>query len=129
MACNEQRCDVVLKKKIPLVLSIGVLDMVNFGPKDAIPSHFSHRNFHVHNDQVTLMRTTVEENKKFADFISKKLNNSSSPVRILLPEKGVSALDAPGKPFYDPQATGTLIDELERSIQKTRERQSLNQRS
>jgi predicted TIM-barrel enzyme len=69
------------------------------------------------------MRTTVEENKKFAEFMSKKLNNSSSPVRILLPEKGVSALDAPGKPFYDPQATGTLIDELERSIQKTSERQ------
>lgn len=123
MECNEQRFDAILKKKIPLVLSVGALDMVNFGPKDTIPSHFSHRSFHVHNDQVTLMRTTVEENKKFAKFISQKLNKSSSPVRILLPEKGVSALDAPGKPFYDPQATGTLIEGLERSIQKTRERQ------
>ncbi|KAH9319523.1 hypothetical protein KI387_021292, partial [Taxus chinensis] len=123
MACNEQRFDSILEKKIPLVLSVGALDMVNFGPKDTIPSYFSHRNFHVHNDQVTLMRTTMDENKKFADFISKKLNKSSSPVRILLPEKGVSALDAPGKPFYDPKATGTLIDELERSIKKTSDRQ------
>eukprot|EP01018_Ginkgo_biloba_P008457 Gb_05923 [translate_table: standard] len=123
MACDEQRFEAILQKEIPLVLSVGALDMVNFGPKDTIPSHFRHRKIHVHNDQVTVMRTTVEENKTSAGFIAKKLNKSSSPVRVLLPEKGVSALDAPGKPFYDPQATGILLDELETSIQKTRERQ------
>ncbi|GLJ22707.1 hypothetical protein SUGI_0427700 [Cryptomeria japonica] len=69
------------------------------------------------------MQTTVEENKKFVDFISRKLNRSSSQVKILLLEKSVSALDASGKPFYDPQAIGTLIDELKKFIQKTTDRQ------
>lgn len=69
------------------------------------------------------MRTTVEENKKFADFIANKVKNSSSKIRVCLPEKGVSALDAPGKPFYDPEATGTLLQELQRLIQTNDDRQ------
>lgn len=62
------------------------------------------------------MRTTVDENRKFADFIANKLNNSSSKICVCLPEKGISALDAPGKPFYDPESTGTLLHELRRLI-------------
>ena len=62
--------------------------------------------------QVSLVRTTVDENKKFAGFIANKLNKASSKVRVCLPQKGISALDAPGKPFYDPEATVTLINEL-----------------
>ncbi|KAI5432583.1 variant 4, ToMV susceptible protein tm-1(GCR26) [Lathyrus oleraceus] len=63
------------------------------------------------------MRTTVDENRKFADFIANKLNSSSSKICVCLPEKGISALGAPGKPFYDPEATGTLLHELQRLIQ------------
>lgn len=69
------------------------------------------------------MRTTVDEIKKFAGFIAEKLNNTSSKVRVCLPEKGVSALDAPGKPFYDPEATFTLINELQRLIQTNENQQ------
>lgn len=69
------------------------------------------------------MRTTVEENKKFAGFIADKLNQSSSKVRVCLPQKGISALDAPGKPFYDPEATATLIGELQKLIQINEDRQ------
>lgn len=69
------------------------------------------------------MRTTVEENKKFAQFIADKLNKAKGRVTVLLPTKGVSALDAEGKPFYDPEATGTLIDELNKLIVKTEDRQ------
>ncbi|KAL6011384.1 hypothetical protein ACLOJK_001830 [Asimina triloba] len=73
--------------------------------------------------KVSLMRTTAEENKQFAVFIADKLNKSSSKVCICLPQKGVSALDAPGMPFYDPESTGSLIDELEKLIEKTEDRQ------
>lgn len=117
MACDSSRFDVIIEKKIPLVLSVGALDMVNFGAKDTIPSHFQQRKIHIHNAQVSLMRTTVDENKKFAAFIADKLNKSSSKIVVCLPQKGVSALDASEKPFYDPEATGTLLNELQRLIQ------------
>ncbi|XP_025687172.2 toMV susceptible protein tm-1(GCR26) [Arachis hypogaea] len=116
MACDSSRFDAISEKKVPLVLSVGALDMVNFGAKDTIPQEFQQRNIYEHNKQVSLMRTTVEENKKFADFIANKLNNSSSKIRVCLPEKGISALDAPGKPFHDPKATGTLLHELQRLV-------------
>ncbi|XP_019095974.1 PREDICTED: uncharacterized protein LOC104762934 isoform X2 [Camelina sativa] len=123
MACDSSRFDITIEKGIPLVLSVGALDMVNFGGKDTIPSHFQTRKIHVHNEQVSLIRTTAEENKIFARFIADKLNKSTSNVRVCLPEKGVSALDAPGKPFCDPEATGALINELQRLIQTNEERQ------
>ena len=71
------------------------------------------------------MRTTVDENRKFADFIANKLKNSSSKICVCLPEKGVSALDAPGKPFYDPEATSTLLRELQNLIPTNDDRQVL----
>ncbi|CAH2043071.1 unnamed protein product [Thlaspi arvense] len=123
MACDSSRFDIIIEKGIPLVLSVGALDMVNFGSKDTIPSHFQTRNIHVHNEQVSLIRTTAQENRIFARFIADKLNKSTSKVRVCLPEKGVSALDAPGKPFYDPEASGALINELQRLIQASEDRQ------
>lgn len=65
------------------------------------------------------MRTTVEENRKFAEFIAGKMNKSSSRVTACLPQKGISAIDAPGMPFYDPDATSALLDELNIRIEKT----------
>ncbi|KAL1223742.1 ToMV susceptible protein tm-1(GCR26) [Cardamine amara subsp. amara] len=123
MACDSSRFDITIEKGIPLVLSVGALDMVNFGGKETIPSHFQTRKIHVHNEQVSLIRTTTEENKKFARFIADKVNKSTSKVRVCLPEKGISALDAPGKPFCDPEATGALINELQRLIQTNEDRQ------
>lgn len=123
MACDSSRFDAIIEKKIPLVLSVGALDMVNFGAKDTIPSTFHQRKIYEHNKQVSLMRTTVEENKKFAGFIADKLNKSSSKIRVCLPQNGISALDAPGKPFYDPEATSALINELQRLIKKDEDRQ------
>lgn len=71
------------------------------------------------------MRTTVDESKKFASFIADKLNKSISKVVVCLPQKGISALDAPGMSFYDPEATATLINELQRLIQTNEDRQVL----
>ncbi|KAF0916810.1 hypothetical protein E2562_014575 [Oryza meyeriana var. granulata] len=123
MACDETRFDAIIENKIPLVLSVGALDMVNFGARDTIPPDFAGRKIHVHNEQVSLMRTTVEENKKFAQFIADKINKSSSEVIVCLPQKGISAIDAPEMPFYDPEATSTLLDELYSHIEKTDNRE------
>ncbi|KAL6220602.1 hypothetical protein ACLB2K_008358 [Fragaria x ananassa] len=123
MACDASRFDATLEKGIPLVLSVGALDMVNFGAKDTIPSNFQNRKIHEHNKQVSLMRTTLDESKKFASFIADKLNKSSSKVVVCLPQKGVSALDAPGMSFYDPEATATLINEFKSLIQTNEDRQ------
>ncbi|CAN6541617.1 unnamed protein product [Malus baccata var. baccata] len=122
MACDASRFDAIIEKKIPLVLSVGALDMVNFGAKDTIPSNFQHRKIHEHNKQVSLMRTTVDENKKFACFIADKLNKSSSKVVVCLPQKGISALDALGQPFRDLEVTASLISELQRLVQTNEDR-------
>ncbi|XP_008784930.1 toMV susceptible protein tm-1(GCR26) isoform X1 [Phoenix dactylifera] len=122
MACDNTRFDAAIEKKVPLVLSVGALDMVNFGAKHTIPSIFEQRKIHIHNEQVSLMRTTVDENKKFARFIAEKMNKSSSRVCVCLPQKGVSALDAPGKSFHDPEATSALINELDKLVEKSEER-------
>lgn len=68
------------------------------------------------------MRTTVEEKKKFVAFIARKLNKSSSKIRVCLPEIGISALDVPEYPFYDTNATGALIEELKRFIEPTKDK-------
>ena len=82
-----------------------------------VPEPFRDRRLHVHNAQVTLMRTTPEENRQFARWIAAKLNRAEAPFRILIPEGGVSALDAPGQPFHDPEADAALFDELESAVE------------
>ncbi|XP_063949826.1 toMV susceptible protein tm-1(GCR26) isoform X2 [Daucus carota subsp. sativus] len=123
MACDSSRFVATLENKVPLVLSVGALDMVNFGAKGTVPSEFQQRKTYEHNEQVTLMRTTDEENKKIASFIADRLNNSSSKICVCLPEKGISALDAAGKPFFDPDTTHILINELKSLIKVNEDRQ------
>ncbi len=121
--CRADRFDSILKAQVPYVLSAGALDMVNFGAMATVPEKFRDRKLHVHNAQVTLMRTTAEENRAFARWIAEKLNRSVGPLVFVIPERGVSALDAPGQPFFDPEADQTLFDELEQAIHQTERRQ------
>lgn len=114
--CGLDRFEPILKSGIPYVVSLGALDMVNFGARDTVPHAFQGRRLHVHNAQVTLMRTTPEENREAARWIAAKLNRSTAPVVVLIPEKGVSALDAPGQAFHDPEADEALFRELEASL-------------
>ena len=107
------RFDILLERGIPLVLSLGAVDMVNFGAIETVPDKFRDRKLHVHNAQVTLMRTTPEENRRIAIWIADKLNRSTGPVTIVIPEAGVSMLDAPGQAFHDPEADAALFDTLE----------------
>ncbi len=119
---GPNRFDALIRQRVPLVLSLGALDMVNFGGIDTVPERFRDRNLHVHNAQVTLMRTTADENRLFARWIADKLNRSDYPLAILIPLRGLSMLDAEGQPFYDPQADAALFEELESRIEQSEQR-------
>ena len=97
--------------------------MVNFAAMDTVPAHYRSRNLYPHNPQITLMRTTAEENARMGRWIGEKLNLMDGPVRFLLPMGGVSALDAPGKPFHDPAANAALFGALEETVRTTPNRQ------
>ncbi len=122
LACTEDRFGAVARTRAPYVGSCGALDMVNFGAMDSVPERYQGRTFYPHNPQVTLMRTTVEENRRQGEWIADRLNRCDGPVRFLIPEGGVSALDAPGQAFWDPQADAALFDALESRLVKTANR-------
>ncbi|GJP38970.1 hypothetical protein CLOM_g23372 [Closterium sp. NIES-68] len=122
MPCLPSRFDAAIQKQVPLVLSLGALDMVNFGAASSVPKEFEGRKLHVHNPQVTLMRTTADESRRIARFIAGKMNQSQASVTLLIPEGGLSALDAPGMPFWDPEADAALFEELEKEVQHTESR-------
>jgi len=113
---GAERLDAIVETGIPWIGSTGALDMVNFWAPDTVPEKYRGRHFHVHNANVTLMRTTAEEMCKVGTWIAEKLNRSPGPVCWLLPEGGVSALDAPGQAFHDPHANAAMIDAITRSF-------------
>ena len=119
---TEDRFGAIIRSRVAYVGSVGALDMVNFGAPETIPERYRQRKFHVHNPQVTLMRTTPEENERMGRWIGERLNQMDGPVRFFLPEGGVSALDAQGQPFWDPEADAALFRALE--AYRARDRQS-----
>jgi len=120
---TDDRFGAIIRSRVPFVGSVGALDMVNFGAPDTIPERYRQRKFHVHNPQVTLMRTTPEENDRIGRWIGEKLNRMDGPVRFFLPEGGVSALDTAGQPFWDPEADAALFRALEQTVRQTSNRQ------
>ena len=116
---TEDRFGAFIRTRIPYVGSVGALDMVNFGAPDTVPDRYRGRVFVEHNPQVTLMRTTAEENVRMGDWIAGRLNEMNGPVRFLIPEGGVSALDALGQPFHDPAADQALFDAIASRFQET----------
>ena len=123
MSAGEGRLDAIARTGLPYVGSCGALDMVNFGAKATVPEKYQDRTLYVHNAQVTLMRTTKEENEKMGRWIGEKLNACDGPVRFLIPEKGVSMLDAEGQPFHDEEADRALFEALEETVEQTDTRQ------
>jgi uncharacterized protein (UPF0261 family) len=117
MSAGEDRMGAIVRSRIPYVGSCGALDMVNFEAIETVPEKYRNRRLYKHNPQVTLMRTNPEENQAIGRFIAGKLNRMEGPVRFLLPLKGVSLIDAPGKPFHDPQADQMLFATLENEFQ------------
>jgi uncharacterized protein (UPF0261 family) len=100
----------------PLVVSVGALDMANFGPIETVPERFRDRKLHRHNASITLMRTTVDENRAIAGTIAARLNQATGPVTVFLPLGGVSMIDIPGQPFHDPDADAALFAALREGL-------------
>src|SRR6185295_17589848 len=97
---------------VPQVISVGALDMVNFGPPETAPERFKDRKFHHHNANVTLMRTTPAENDKLGKEIAQKASASRGPTAVLIPLQGVSAIDKEGQPFWWPEADLALFQSI-----------------
>ena len=119
LPATEDRFGAIIRTRVPYIGSCGALDMVNFGPMASVPERYRGRTLHVHNPTVTLMRTTPEENARIGRWIGERLNRMDGPVRFFLPEGGVSALDAPGRPFSDPNADAELFRALEATVRQT----------
>jgi uncharacterized protein (UPF0261 family)/ABC-type branched-subunit amino acid transport system ATPase component len=120
---TEDRFGAIIRSRVPYVGSVGALDMVNFGAPDTVPERYRGRRLHAHNPQVTLMRTTAAENDRIGRWIGERLNAMDGPVRFFLPEGGVSALDAPGQSFWDPEADAALFRALDQTVRQTSGRQ------
>lgn len=112
LTAGPNRLEAAGSEGIPQVVSVGALDMVNFGPPETVPEKFRGRLFYQHNSAVTLMRTTADENEQLGVTLVKKLSRARGPVKVLLPLRGVSAIDAVGKSFYDPVADKRLFDAI-----------------
>jgi uncharacterized protein (UPF0261 family) len=112
LSAGPTRLSAAGRRGIPQVVSVGAVDMVNFGGIDTVPERFRGRNLYRHNATVTLMRTTPEECVEIARRIATQLNAASGPTTLVLPLGGVSAIDAPGQPFHDPVADRALFDSL-----------------
>ena len=119
LSAGPTRMDVFAQVDLPYVGSCGALDMANFGPYDTVPERFKGRVLYRHNPNVTLMRTTPEECREIGEFIANKLNAMRGPVRFLIPEKGVSAIDKEGQVFFDPAANQALFSALQANFRIT----------
>lgn len=109
LSAGPTRLTAAGRKGVPQVISVGALDMVNFGPMNTVPDKFQNRTLYRHNATVTLMRTTPAENRELGEEIGRKAAAATGPTSILLPLQGVSAIDQTGKPFDDPVARQALF--------------------
>lgn len=116
LSAGPTRLDAAARAGIPQVVSVGALDMVNFGGIDTVPPEFKYRKLYKHNDQVTLMRTTPGECAELGRIIAKKLNQTTGPTALFVPLQGVSMIDAAGQPFYDPEADAALFAALREDL-------------
>lgn len=113
LSAGPERLRGAPSKGVPQVVSVGATDMVNFAARDTVPAAFEGRQLYTHNEQVTLMRTTPEECSAIGRMIGERVSQSTGPAAILLPGRGVSALDEEGQPFDDPRARKKLFEAVE----------------
>lgn len=116
LSAGPERLEAAARRGLPQVVGVGALDMVNFGPRATVPGRFAGRLLHAHNPNVTLMRTTPDENRALGRHIAATLRRATGPVVVMLPLRGVSTLDAPGMPFHDPAADAALFDAIKTGL-------------
>lgn len=117
---GPHRLEAAAKANVPQVVSVGAMDMANFGPYESVPEKFAGRKFYKHNPTVTLMRTTTEENKQIGEVLAQKLNMTKGQTTLMLPLKGLSGLDVEGQAFYGPEEDQALFDTLKKHIDSKR---------
>ena len=113
---GPDRLSATARAKIPAIVVPGCLDMVNFGERDSVPAQFADRNFYVHNEQVTLMRTNAAECTELGRILAEKINAYSAPVTVLIPGGSISVISAPGQPFHNPAADTALFESLKSNL-------------
>jgi uncharacterized protein (UPF0261 family) len=120
LSAGPTRLEAAAKMGLPQVVSLGALDMVNFGAWDTVPAPFRQRTLYKHNPTVTLMRTTAEECAELGRIIAGKLNKATGPTALFVPLKGVSMIDAPGQPFHLPEADQALFAALRKHLDRSK---------
>ena len=119
MSAGPHRLEAAGRKGIPQLVCPGAIDMVNFGPVETVPRQFRGRNLYIHNPSVTLMRTTPDECAEIGRITATRLNRASGPVTVLIPLRGVSAIDKIGAPFYSQEALDAYRRALKTSLSRT----------
>ncbi len=114
LTAGQDRMNAAMRMKVPAVVSVGCLDMVNFGEPSSVPEKFGSRLFYHHNPQVTLMRTTPEECAELGNILVGKTNAYRSQTAILIPTKAISVISAEGQSFHDPKADQMLFDAIKK---------------
>jgi uncharacterized protein (UPF0261 family) len=120
LSAGPERLEAAGRAGLPQVVSLGALDMVNFGARDTVPPQFEDRNLYVHNPSVTLMRTTAEESAELGRRIARKLSAATGPVTLFVPLRGVSLIDVEGQPFHDAAADAALFEALRAGLDRER---------
>jgi uncharacterized protein (UPF0261 family) len=115
-SAGPHRLETAGRLGLPQVVSLGALDMVNFGPPGSVPPQYRERRLYGHNPAVTLMRTSAEENAVLGRTIARKLNRAIGPLTVFIPLRGLSAIGAEGGVFHDPAADAALIAELKAGL-------------
>lgn len=116
LAAGPTRLEAAARHGVPAIVTPACLDMVNFWAPPTIPAKFAGRKFYQHNPNITLMRTTPEENRRLGEILAEKLNLSTGPVAVLIPLKGVSMIDSPGGAFWWPEADQALFEALKANL-------------
>jgi uncharacterized protein (UPF0261 family) len=116
LSAGPERMLAAARAGIPTVLVPGCVDMANFWARDTVPEKYLQRNLYEWNPNITLLRTNVEENKRMGEMIAEAANQSTGPVSILIPLKGVSQLDSPGGEFWDPEANDACFQAIKENL-------------
>ncbi len=116
LTAGPTRLEAAGKAGIPAIVVPGCLDMVNFGERDSVPSTFAYRTFYIHNPQVTLMRTSVDDCAQLGKILAEKVNAYTAPVKVLIPSKAISIISAEGQPFHDPEADAALFEAIRKHL-------------
>lgn len=116
LSAGPHRLEAAAKKGIPQVVVPGCIDMCNFWARNTVPEKYQNRNLYEWNPNITLMRTTPEENTRMGEIFAEKLNQATGPVAVYIPWGGVSELDPAGKPFHSPEAMQAFVTALKKNL-------------